>query len=103
MQKEQWHCHHASTLGYLISEKPLTKLTADSTNTIANTPTMLSLFHAGQEPVEFQLPNIDTIDHWQVVVDTSASNEEHEIRKIPAERKITMKPFSTIVLLNNCL
>jgi glycogen operon protein len=63
----------------------------------------LSLFHAGDQPEEFQLPDIDTIEHWQVIVDTTASNGEHEGRKIPAERKITMTPFSTIVLLNNCL
>jgi glycogen operon protein len=63
MQKEQWHCHHASTLGYLITEKSVNRLPSD----------------------------------------TTASNGEHEGRKIPAERKITMTPFSTIVLLNNCL
>jgi glycogen operon protein len=102
MQKEQWHCHHASSLGYLITEKPLIKLTDNSTKTTENIPAILSLFHAGQEPIEFQLPDIDTIDYWQVMVDTTANNEQVEIRKIPAERKVTMMPFSTIVLLNNC-
>jgi glycogen operon protein len=103
MQKEQWHCHHASTLGYLITEKPLIKLTDNSTQTTENIPAILSLVHAGPEPLEFQLPDIDTIDYWQVMVDTTASNEQVEIRKIPAERKVTMMPFSTIVLLNDCL
>ena len=103
MQKEQWHCHHASTLGYLITEKPIKQLTDDVANGAVNNPTLLSLFHAGDQPEEFQLPDIDTIEHWQVIVDTTASNGEHEGRKIPAERKITMTPFSTIVLLNNCL
>ena len=102
MQKEQWHCHHASTLGYLITQKMQTDSTNDST-TIVNMPAMLSLFHAGQEPIEFQLPEIDEIEFWQVMIDTTASNGAHEGRKIPAERKITMKPFSTVVLLNNCL
>jgi glycogen operon protein len=91
MQKEHWHSHHATTLGYLIKEKS------------PSGPTLLSLFHAGHEPTEFQLPDIDAIDHWQVIVDTTANTLQDEIRKIPAERKITMAPFSTIVLLNNCL
>lgn len=91
MQKEHWHSHHATTLGYLIKEKS------------ASGPKLLSLFHAGHEPIEFQLPDIDTINHWQVIVDTTANTLQGEVRKIPAERKITMAPFSTIVLLNNCL
>ena len=78
-------------------------MTAQANSEPTSMLAMLSLFHAGSEPVEFQLPNLDTIEHWQVMIDTTANNEEHKGRKIPAERKITMKPFSTIVLLNNCL
>jgi glycogen operon protein len=93
MQKEHWHSHHATTLGYLIKEK----------SPSGPAPALLSLFHAGHEPIEFQLPDIETIDHWQVIVDTTANTVQDEIRKTPAERKITMAPFSTIVLLNDCL
>jgi isoamylase len=94
MQKDHWHSHHAATLGYLIKEKT------------PNTPVLLCLFHAGPEPIAFQLPDIDTIDHWQVVIDTTASDktssaEQKEVRNIPAERMITMAPFSTIILLHN--
>lgn len=94
MQKEHWHSHHAATLGYLIEEKE------------PGSPVILCLFHAGKEPIEFQLPEIDSIDHWQVVIDTTASDanaseEQSELPLIPAERIITMAPFSTIVLLNN--
>ncbi len=103
MQKEQWHCHHASTLGYLITQKTLTESRHDITNNIVSMPAMLSLFHAGEEPIEFQLPDIDAIEYWQVMIDTTVSNELHEGRKIPAERKVTMKPFSTIFLLSDCL
>ena len=91
MQKEHWHSHHATTLGYFVKEKA------------PSSPALLSLFHAGHEPIEFQLPNIDTIEHWQVIVDTTSRTKQEEIRKIPAERKITMAPFSTIVLLNDGL
>lgn len=91
MQKEHWHSHHAATLGYLIQEKE------------PSTPVLLCLFHAGKEPIEFQLPEIDTITHWQVIIDTTSSAEQDEVRLIPAERIITMAPFSTIVLLNDCL
>jgi glycogen operon protein len=71
-----------------------------------DSPVILCLFHAGKEPIEFQLPEIDSIDHWQVVIDTTASDataseEQSELPLIPAERIITMAPFSTIVLLNN--
>jgi isoamylase len=91
MQKDHWHSHHAATLGYLIQEKA------------PDTPVILCLFHAGAEPIEFQLPDIDTIKHWQVMIDTTSSSEQAELRNIPAERLITMEPFSAIVLLNNCL
>jgi glycogen operon protein len=89
MQKDHWHSHHAATLGYLIQEKA------------PDTPVILCLFHAGSEPIEFQLPEIDTVKHWQVMIDTTSSSEQAEVRNIPAERLITMAPFSTIVLLNN--
>ncbi|MBA6288920.1 glycogen debranching protein GlgX [Colwellia sp. MB3u-4] len=91
MQKDHWHSHHAATLGYLIQEKA------------PDTPVILCLFHAGAEPIEFQLPEIDTVKHWQVMIDTTSSSEQAEVRNIPAERLITMAPFSTIVLLNDCL
>jgi glycogen operon protein len=99
MQKEHWHSHHAATLGYLLQEKA------------PDSPALLCLFHAGEEQIEFQLPDIDTIDHWQVFIDTTASDttasgttnsvEQSELRSIPADRIITMAPFSTIVLLND--
>lgn len=89
MQKEHWHAHHASTLGCLINEKqPLT-------------PKLLCLFHAGNEPIEYQLPNIDGVSRWEVMVDTSSSAIQSEKRYVPADRMITMVPFSTIVLLDN--
>ena len=91
MRKEDWHSHHASTLGYLIQEKE------------PSTPVLLCLFHAGKEPIAFQLPEIDAIAHWQVIIDTTASVEQTEVRLIPAERIVTMAPFSTIVLLNDRL
>ena len=91
MQKEHWHAHQASALGYLVQEK------------IDPSPVLLCLFHAGDQPVEFQLPEIKEIEHWKVVIDTSASSIQAEIPLIPADRKITMPEFSTIVLLNDCL
>lgn len=91
MQKEHWHSHHAATLGYLIQEKA------------PSAPALLCLFHAGEESIEFQLPDIDSVEHWQVMIDTNASTKQKESRLIPAERKITMTPFSMIVLLNDCL
>ena len=91
MQKDHWHSHRASTLGYLIKEKAL------------STPLLLCLFHAGKDPIKFQLPVIENIAHWQVIIDTTVNGEQKDKRIIPAERIITMEPFSTIVLLNDCL
>ncbi|MEI6894156.1 MAG: glycogen debranching protein GlgX [Colwellia sp.] len=88
MHKEHWHSNHAATLGYLIQQK--NKLSEK----------LLCLFHAGAEPIEFQLPEIDAVGHWQVMIDTTASTIQDDILRIPAQRKITMAPFSTIVLLN---
>lgn len=93
MLKDHWHAHHAATLGYMIHEKP------------ENSPVLLCLYHAGKEPIEFQLPDIEKVDHWQVIVDTNASATPTEKYHLAAERKITMVPFSTIVLLhefNDC-
>jgi len=90
MQKDHWHSHRAATLGYLIKEKAL------------STPLLLCLFHAGKEPIKFQLPVIKSIAHWQVTIDTTVNGEQKDERLIPAERIITMEPFSTIVLLNDC-
>ena len=91
MQKEHWHSHQAGTLGYCIQEKS------------QSGPALLCLFHAGDESIEFQLPELENITHWQVMIDTNTRAEQQDIRKIPAERMITMAPFSTIVLLNDCL
>ncbi|MCI2284194.1 glycogen debranching protein GlgX [Colwellia sp. MSW7] len=93
MLKDHWHAHHEATLGYMIHEKP------------ENSPVLLCLYHAGKEPIEFQLPEIENVTHWQVVIDTNASAIQTEKRHLAAERKLTMVPFSTIVLLhelNDC-
>jgi len=90
MQKEHWHSHHAATLGYLIENKK------------SPYSVLLCLFHAGKESIEFQLPEIENITHWQVTIDSNSSAIKNEIRLIPAERMITMVPFSTIVLSNDC-
>lgn len=89
MHKDHWHAHHAATLGYMIHEK------------LSGSPVLLCLYHAGKDPIEFQLPEVEDVGHWQVIVDTNASAIQEEQRHIPAERKITMVPFSTIVLLND--
>lgn len=66
----------------------------------AHSPVLLCLYHAGKEPIEFQLPTIENVAHWQVVIDTNSGAIQKETYHIPAERIITMVPFSTIVLLN---
>lgn len=95
MQKEHWHSHHAATVGYMVQEN------------IPSTQFLLCLFHAGKEPVEFQLPEIENITHWQVKIDTASKekqdNVQSEARLIPADRMITMAPFSTIVIMNDGL
>lgn len=91
MQKEHWHAHQASSLGYLIQDKS------------PGSSSLLCLFHPGNESGEFQLPKIKHIHHWKVMVDTTTSAVMAEEPLIPAERIITMAPFSTIVLLNDCL
>lgn len=89
MQKEHWHSYHVSTLGYLIESKR------------DNEPAMLCIFHAGNEPVEFQLPEIEGVLQWKIMIDTAASAVVNDIRKLPAQRMITLEPFSTLVLLDD--
>lgn len=89
MKKDDWHSNNAATLGYLIQEKN------------QNSPALLCLFHAGTEAIEFQLPEIESINYWQVVVNTTAVTKQEEVIKIPAERILTMAPFSTIILLHD--
>lgn len=89
MQKEHWHSANVSTLGYLIQ-----------TNN-EDSPVMLCIFHAGNEPVEFQLPHIEGLLQWKIMIDTAASAKVNDIRKLPAKRMITLAPFSTLVLLDD--
>ena len=89
MQKEHWHSYHALTLGYLIECKKESE------------PAMLCIFHADKEPVEFQLPEIEKVIQWQVMIDTSATATVNDIRKLPAQRMITLEAFSTLVLLDD--
>jgi len=88
MQKENWHSHGASTVGYLVQgiEK--------------EAPSLLCIFHAGDEPKEFVLPPLENIKHWDVMIDTSASAKNDEIAQLPADRIITLQPYTTVVLLN---
>jgi glycogen operon protein len=88
MQKEHWHSNNASTLGYCIQEIE------------EASPALLCLFHAGKKPIAFQLPELDGISHWEVIIDTTTSTKQAEKRLIPAERVITIPGLSTIVLLH---
>lgn len=89
MQKEHWHAHHSKTLGYLVQ---CTKQLS---------PVLLCIFHAGSDQIEFQLPQIEGIEHWQVMINSASSSVEHKIKRLPAERMITLEPFSTLVLLDD--
>lgn len=89
MQKEHWHSHHTSTLGYLIQGVAL------------SSPILLCIFHAGSGTIKFQLPIIEGVEHWNVVIDTTASAMVDDIRLLPSQRMITLEPFSALVLLNN--
>ena len=89
MQKEHWHSYHVLTLGYLIESKR------------DNEPAMLCIFHAGADPVEFQLPVIEGVKQWKIMIDTAASAMVNDIRKLPAQRMITLAAFSTLVLIDD--
>jgi glycogen operon protein len=91
MQKDHWHSHHAATLGYLVKEKSPTG------------QTLLCLFHAGNEVIDFHLPDLESVNNWQVMIDSAAScAQEKEVRSLPSKRILPMEPFSTIVLFNDC-
>lgn len=89
MQKEHWHAHHCKTLGYLLKD------------TDRYGGTLLCLFHAGNEEVEFQLPDLDEVVNWQVMIDTTALAQCEDVCRLPAQRMITLAPFSTLVLLDD--
>ena len=89
MEKQHWHAPNAKTLGYLIQ------------GTEAAAPLLLCIFHAGSKPIQFQLPQIDTIDYWQVMVNTAASSVADTVKRLPAARMITLQPYSTLVLLDD--
>lgn len=88
MQKEHWHSHHAKTLGYLLK------------GIAAGSPALLSLFHAGYESTEFQLPELEGIASWQVMVDTVGEFDNNQTLRLSRERKVTLTPFSTLVLVS---
>jgi len=87
MQKDNWHSHNTSTLGYLVQ------------GVEQNSPSILCIFHASEFSTEFTLPELEGVSSWDVVVDTSRS-AKNETLKLPAERVITLQPYSTTVLLN---
>lgn len=87
MQKDNWHSHNTSTVGYLVQG---TEPVSDS---------VLCIFHASEFSTEFTLPELDAVKSWDVVVDTSTS-AKNEIAILPAERVITLQPYSTTVLVN---
>jgi len=89
MQNANWHSHSASTLGYLVQgvEK--------------NTPSVLCIFHAGDDTKEFILPELDNITAWEVVVNTAVSAKNMTAPKLPADRTITLQPYTTVVLLHD--
>ncbi len=88
MQKEYWHSHHANTLGYLIEEKMHVK------------NKLLCIFHACNEPKEFTLPDIETVQNWKILINTNNTlNTKESLKESqPAGAIITLAPFSTVVL-----
>lgn len=87
MKEEHWHSECTKTLGYLVQGKE------------ENAPSVLCIFHNGDESSEFVLSEIDNIEQWDVTVDTSTSVKE-SIKSVKAHSSISLQPYSTLVLIN---
>lgn len=87
MKEEHWHAEFTKTLGYLVQGKQ------------ENSPSILCVFHAGDESIDFVLPQIDKVEHWDVIVDTSTCVKE-SVKSMKNQRFINLQPYSTFVLVN---
>jgi len=89
MQKENWHSHNDSTVGYLLQSKK------------ENFSSVLCIFHAGSDIKEFVLSQVEHVSNWTVCIDTSQSLKDTLSSNISIPGKITLQPFSTVVLVSD--
>jgi len=88
MQKENWHSHNDSTVGYLLQSKK------------GKLSSVLCIFHAGSDIKEFVLSQIVRVSNWKVFLDTSQSPKDPFLPNVSITGKITLQPYSTVVLVS---
>lgn len=86
MNHDQWHIQSNRTLGYLLQSKE------------NNSPSILCIFHSGDEPIEFGLSEINNIEQWELLINTAESVNSPMVAGSMAS--ITLQPYTTIVLAN---
>ncbi|MEQ8967757.1 MAG: glycogen debranching protein GlgX [Azospirillaceae bacterium] len=95
MTEDDWQVGHARTLGMLISgEAGLAHLTERGVPEPDDT--FCLLLNAGDEPIDYTLPEPEPITGWSVVFDTAA--ERVPGRTEPSAAPLRLEPRSTVLL-----
>ena len=100
MADEDWRAG-SSTIGLRLAGDEIEE--PDVAGEAILTPSLMIIIHAGQDPVEFVLPNLDRseVDHtWELILDTDTARGESDKRF--EEQSVVTVPGRTVWLLQGC-
>lgn len=92
MQPNHWAEYQVKTLGYLLAwhserENSRTRL--------------LTLFHAGRDSVEFRLPPLMDVYHWEILFDTTLADGIPSEPDQWVQDRLHLAPCSTVMLVSH--
>ncbi len=89
MQSSHWSQYHLKTLGYLLRA-----YSKDN----GRGKTFFTIFHAGNEPVEFFLPFRDNISEWTLLFNTALPDGIPTMNQSMVKDKLVVAPYSALML-----
>jgi isoamylase len=95
MRKEDWEKPHVRSLGFLLGGDAIASLDEQGERIVGDT--VLVLMNAGHEPMMFALPAIEWGADWELVVDTTTSEDCSHVHT-PAGGKVRVAGRSMVVL-----
>jgi len=72
---EDWGSGYVRTLGMLLDGRAMTEWAASGE--LVRDEALLCLFNAFWEPIDFLLPSVEGVSHWEVLVNTYQSTAGH--------------------------
>ena len=96
MSDEDWGSGYARTVGMLLDGRAMTEWS--ESGELVSDDALLCLFNAYWEPIDFSLPEVSNIDHWDVLIDTFR-NPSAGPSAAPQCVTCRLQPRSLVVLL----